>query len=93
MDIMLDRSVSWFDTIFKETVANFRSFFAKSSKAEEYVYANVSDLELIMEMNPLASTTKGVGKLPPFLDFKKVKKKLRISTFYSVDTDLISCFL
>ena len=69
----MDRSVNWFETSFKETMANFRSYFAKSSKVEEDVYANVSDLELIMEMNPLASTTKGVGKLTPFLDFKKVK--------------------
>lgn len=72
MGVMLDRSVSWFDTSFKQTLANFRTYFAKSKKVEEEVYAKLSDLELIMEMNPLASTTKGVGKVAPFLDFKKV---------------------
>jgi len=71
MDIMMDRSVNWFETSFKETMANFRSYFAKSSKVEEDVYANVSDLELIMEMNPLASTTKGVENLRLFLILRR----------------------
>ena len=70
---MTGRTFTQFGVQFKSAVQRFRQYLVATKQQQQQDVWSSDDLSICQQINKLASTTKGVKKIAPFMEYKQVK--------------------